>query len=350
MNRERTLGVLAVAVLLFGAALVVAAPGALAEKSDTSVRPTHLDLREPRVSAGEVGGETAELSLDLRLAHRGGPAENVTVEVQAIDTDTGLVATTVRKRLGRIPATSAGPGRESREVRTRVNVSVKRQGGYRLDIRVYENDSRVATGRTTVRGVKSLVPDYADTPVEFHRFGERETSLPVISYSIQDTENNRTALETQTFLTNRGDEPAGDLTLVVKARQVESNVVADEATVQVGEIRPGRTEAQTARLTVPADYNYYLDAILLRDDVVVGTATSSATLDPTRPVPENETTEEVEFNAGDFASSPTPEPERADAGAEPPATATSSGPGFGIVVGLAALLALTAVLTRRRNA
>jgi PGF-CTERM protein len=131
------------------------------------------------------------------------------------------------------------------------------------------------------------------------------------------------------------------------ARQVESNVIADRATVSVDQIDPGRTVTPTAVLEVPTDYNYYLDGILLKDDVIVGTATAGAMLDPNRPVPKNETREEVEFEAGDFDSS-TPEPER-DADGARPTTVGASGPGFGVAAALAALLALAAAFSRRNQ-
>lgn len=335
MNREASLGVLALLVLAGAALLALAVPGALAERSDQSLRPSHLDLREPGVAAGHVGGETVELVLDVRMDHRGGPAENVTVEVQAVDAETGLVATTVRERLGRV----AG----DREVRTLPNLSVPREGGYRLSVRVYENGSRVATGATSVRGVDSLTPDYAATPVEFHRFGSSESSPPVISYAIESAGPDRTSLRTQTYLTNRGDAVAGGLELVVLARQVESNVVADRQRVAVDDVGPGRTVTPSVTLDVPSGYNYYLDGILLRDGVIVGTATAGATLDPTRPVPRNATTEEVEFDAGEFES--TPEAPARDTPA--PTLAGSEGPGFGVAVAALALIAVALAATRR---
>jgi PGF-CTERM protein len=337
VNRERTLAVLAAAVVVGSVVFAVAVPGVLAERGGESVRESYLSLQEPRVSTGAVGGETAELSLDVRLDHRGGTARNVTVEVQAVDADTGLVATTERKRLGNLSG--------NREVRTRVNVSVERQGGYRLDIRVYEDGDRVATGRTQVRGVESLVPQYARTSIEFHRFESGGGDLPVISYTPSETGNNRTTLETQTWLTNRGDESAGGLELVVRARQVESNLIADRATVEIGEIRPGRTATPTVDLAVASNYNYYLDAILYRDGVIVGTATSPAMLDPTRPVPENTTREEVDFDAGDFTGS-TPTPRRE---ADTPVMTASRGPGFGALAAMVALLAVAALAIRRRT-
>lgn len=337
MNREVKLAVLALAILAGAALLALLVPGAIADRTDDP-RPSHLDLREPRVGAGDVGGETAEMVLDVRMTHSGGDAENVSVEVQAVDTDTGLVATTVRENLGTI----AG----NREIRTRMNVSVPREGGYRIFIRVYENGSRVDTAATEVSGVDSLSPAYARSAVQFHRFGSGDASPPVISYAVEEERDNRTTLRTQTHLTNRGDESAGGLELVVKARQVESNVIADEQRVEVGDIEPGRTATPTVSLEVPSSYNYYLDGILLRDGVIVGTATSGAKLDPTRPVPENQTTEEVDFNAGEFETTATP-PERPGGGEATPTV--SSGPGFGIVVALLALVAVAFVAARRNQ-
>ncbi len=340
VNREAWLAALALALVVGAAGLALAAPNALAERTDETVRPSVLSLQDPRVAAGEVGGERAELSLDVRMEHRGGPADNVTVELQAVDTDTGLVAATVRKELGRIEG--------NREVRSRVNVTVDRQGGYRLYVRVYEDGRRVETGSTTVSGVDSLTPDYAETTVGFHRFGDGPASIPVISYEVAEAADNRTTLRTGTYLTNRGDEPAGGLRLVVTARQVESNVVADRATVEIDEIGPGQTVTEAAELTVPSNYNYYLDGILFRDGVVVESATAPAKLDPTRPVPENTTREEVDFQAGDFERDAG---DGGDAGATPMPTDAggASGPGFGMVGALAALLALAALAARRHQ-
>jgi PGF-CTERM protein len=341
VNREQLLGAVALLLVVSAAGIALLVPGAVAERADDDVRPSRLSLQEPRVAAGAVGGERADLSLDIRMDHRGGPAENVTVEVQAVDTDTGLVATTVRKGLG----TLRGEG----EVRTRMNVSVDRQGGYDVRIRVYEDGKRIETGRTTIRGVDSLTPDYAETSVRFHRFGTGTGSLPVITYEIAGKSDNRTALRTSTYFTNRGDESTGGLELRVLARQVESNVVADRATVEIDDIGPGRTVTETAELTVPSNYNYYLDGILLKDGVVVGSVTAPAKLDPSRPVPENKTREEVEFRAGDFEQDAAEDREPRPEADTPMPTASSSGPGFGAVGALAALVALAALAARRNQ-
>jgi PGF-CTERM protein len=97
-------------------------------------------------------------------------------------------------------------------------------------------------------------------------------------------------------------------------------------------------------VTVPDGYNYYLDAVLRKDGVVVDTARSAANLDPTRTVSTDETEESVEFAVSDFES---------DRGRnEAPTDETGASvqtPGFGPVAALVALL-VAALGVRRWSA
>jgi PGF-CTERM protein len=273
------------------------------------------------------------------LEHFGGDAENVTVLVRATDADTGLVTTTVRKDLGTVS------GR--REVPVTANLSVPREGGYRIDTIVYEDGRRVRTGETTVRGVGTLQPDYAASTIDFERFDGAPAGFPAVEYSVQSVEGNRTTLNVSAYLTNTGDEPAGDVRLVVVARQADSNIVADRASTRVGSVRPGRTVTPSLELDVPSQYNYYLDAVLWRDGVIVSTARAPASLDPTETVPVNTTTRETGLRVGDFAEEGEEERDRPQATGEP--TTVGDGPGFGIATAAVALLGGT-LLARRWSA
>lgn len=343
VNRERTLAAVALVLVLVGGAIAALAPGATAQETDDPVPESRLDLREPRVSAGQVSTGTATVALDVRMDHSGGPAENVTVEVQAIDEQTGLVETTVREPIGNVT--------EDGEVRTVVNASVERQGGYRFDIRVYEDGERVATGYTRVSGVGSLTPDRERTGATFQRFASANTDLPSITFSVGETTDNRTTLETRTFLTNDGDEPTETVELLVRARQTDSNIVAARERVSVGAIEPGTTVAPTVSLEVPDDYNYHLDAVLFSDGAVVETASAGAVLDPSLPAPENGTANNDTLETSDFeldggaADGP-------DQEAETPVPTTESaggGPGFGAPVAVVAVLAAAVLAYRARS-
>ena len=331
--------VLAGAIGLLALAMVVGAvavPGVLDAPSE-DVRESHLDMRQPYVEASDVNGETVTLTLSNRLEHRGGTAENVTVETRAIDTETGLVTTPERQSLGDISG--------ERDVPFTTNVTVERSGGYRIQTEVYADQRRQTGHRGTVSNLDALVPPESQSPVAFHDFDNENTPLEAIAYRIDSVRTDRTTLNVPTYLTNTGDDPAGGVELRLRARQADSNVVADAASVRVGEIRPGRTATVSTELTVPDGYDYWLDGILSSDGVIVATESSVADLDPTEELEPDVERTETGFQSGDFAEEPEPEEREMDA---EPTAAGGSGPGFTAVGALAALLAV--VIAARRYA
>jgi PGF-CTERM protein len=335
MRREQLLVGMLVALLTATLVAVAFVPQAVASH-DEPVREGDIDIEEIQITTNSVGGETVAVSADARLGHRGGVSRNVTVEFRAIDLETGMLATAETVDVGSL--------RGDRETAVRSNLSVERSGDYQMEAIVYRDQQRIAVGHREIRGTDSLTPAYAESPVEFHRFSGQ--NLPVIEYSIDDATGNRTELAVSGYLTNTGDTPSEDLRLTLTARQIDSNVVADRAEIQVEQIDAGQTVTPGTTLTVPENYNYYLDAILWKEGVIIGTARSAAQLDPTQTIPENSTTRESDFAAGDFVSDggqtrDTPTPDGSfDSG---------DGPGFGAGTVLIALLALVVAITRRNN-
>ena len=328
--------VLVVAML----ATPLAVPGVLDEPDDENVRPSylHLQTEDSTINVTSVPGRTANLQLDTRLVHSGGPARNVTLEVRAIDAESGLLEDQVYESVGNVTG--------DRSVSVLTDLSVERQGGYRIETIVYEDGDRVARGTRTISGVQALTPDYADSTVTFERYENSPAEIPTIAVDPTTTSDNRSELSVTAALTNDGDTEAGDVTLRLRARQAESNLVAAQSRQEVGSIRPGRTVEPGTTLTVPDGYNYYIDAILLRDGVVIDTAIGVANLDPTRVVEANETRRAVEFDTGDFDDESTSGGDGSRA--EETRTTTGGGPGFGVGLALVALLA-TALLTARRQ-
>jgi len=348
MKRETALiGALA-AVVVVGALVLVLVPGALGDpgaEEPQREEPGRLDITEVPIRIQSVSKQTATLTIDATVEHRGSATENASVLFRAIDSDRGVVETERRIDLGTIDG--------DREVSAVSNLTVERQGAYRFEVIVFADGKRLshASGSRKIDGIGSLQPTYKASSIEFHRFDRDDESLPTIGYSIADTGDGMVSLALSTHLTNGGTERAGNLTLVLLARQADSNVVADRTTVSVGQIRPGRTISTDAELTVPDDYNYYLVGLLKRDDVIVDTTRSAANLDPETNISvTNETTAtEDAFDASDFDSSdgenqnePSPRPETTtEAGG-------GSGPGFGVGIALVALLGI-ATLAARRN-
>ena len=338
MQRETALGGVAAAVVLsmvLGAALVPDVTAAPRE----DVRPSHFDIHRDGGSIRTVAvpGRTVTLRIEERIAHDGGVAENVTVEMRAVDERTGLLEDQQRVDLGTVDG--------ERELPVATNLTVERSGGYHIETFVYENAVRKAHLRRTIGNVGSLTPEYARSTVEFHRFQSTDANLPTITTSIVSNRSGRTTINVSAYLKNDGNADAGDVTLHLRARQAESNVVADQARVSVGSIRAGRTVTPGAELTVPSGYNYWIDALLSKDGVVIDTASEPANLDPHRVLRGNETREEVDFDAGDFTGSETERP-RDDP--TPMSPSGGSGPGLGVGAAVVALFA-AGLLAGRRN-
>lgn len=333
MNREALLATAAGGVLLVVLLAALAAPGVLADPDvDDPVRPGPVDVAEVAVSPGEVTGETVELRLSTALAHRGPPADNVTVRHRAYDAESGLLVAEETVDVGEMDV----DGERSVES----SLEVPREGGYRLETTVFRGNERVDRSTTTVRGVAALEPPHQRTTVSF---ADRPV-LPAVSVAVESADEGSATLRISALVTNGGNDPVDDVDLRIVLRQADSNVVADETTESVGELRPGRTQSVATTVDVPDGYNYYVDAALVRDDVIIDETREAANLDPQETLEVNETREDVEFEIEDFA-----EDQRATEEPAPERVTDEETPGFGPLAGLVAVLALALVLARSRR-
>ena len=319
MRPEALLASLAVVVLIATVALAVLVPGFVAEPEPDDP-PARLDVTETTLEIGEITGETVTFDVTAFVRHRGGPAENVSVEVRAVDGSGVLVATASEER-----QTFDANG----EHRIPLSVTVPREGSYTIRTILYVDGERTGVAEAKLSGVEGLTPPHAHSTVEFHRFPQQ----PSVEYTIESVDDGTVTLVVTGYLTNTGDSPEAGIRVGVTARHAEAGVVADRTATDVGEIDPGRTETVETTVTVPDESNYYLDVTLWRDGVVIDSTRAAANLDPRRQIDVDERTEAVAFDAGEFETTrgdgpPEPRPE-----AEPDDQA-----GFGPAVAVVALM------------
>jgi hypothetical protein len=329
MRRESALALSAAGIALAMLLVAVVAPGALAE-DDRPKAASELSIEEVTVGSERVGGETATLSINLYLRHTGAKSQNVDVVLRATGKSTGLVENTTELGVSEIDG--------DRELEVSGQITLERDTDYELEALIYENDRRIATRRAALRGLGTLKPAYADASLEFYEFTAAD--LPSVSYTVDEVGREAT-LDLSAYLTNNGDKPAGDVEVELTARQTDSNIVADRERVTVGTVEPGRTTTPSAKLTVPDGYNYYLDAVIWRDGVIVDTVREAATLAPngTAPTIDDSGASDDAVNLGDFDSG---DDFGDNDGAEPDegSSGTGSGgqPGFGPFAALVALV------------
>lgn len=332
MDSKRALAVGALVVVVGALLAAAVVPDAVADPgAEGPVRPGPVDVVDADIETGEVTGQTADLRLIATLDHRGNPADNVTVRFKATDAESGLLEAEREVAVGDLTAEG--------ERRVATTLTVPREGGYELEGIVYRNGTRVDSFSREVSGVDALTPAYANANVSF----VDDPVLEPVSVSIASADENHTTLDLGGWLTATGPSESDSLAVTFIVRQAESNVVAARATVDAGGLQEGRSEMVTADVTVPSEYNYYVDAVLTRDGVFVDTAGGVVNLDPTETLERDQTQQDVEFDASDFEGEDTRDRPR-DADAEATRTQT---PGFGPVVAVVALLG--AGLLARRN-
>ncbi len=323
MRRESVLG--GTALLVVGATLVaLTAPGAIA--STTSDEPPDVTVRELTLSAGETGGETATLSVDLRLRNRGGAAGNVSVEYRAVDADSGLV---VDRR--RVPVDGALDG----ERRVVANLTVPRSGAYEIETVVYADGRRVDVDGTRVSGLDSLTPDYVASAVGFQRFERAPFEFPTVEYAVADRRDGRALLNVSAYVVNGGRTVADEVEVVFTVRESDSGAVLDREATTVEGLAPGTTAGPRVSLAAADGEDYYLDVVLRRDGRVLDTARSTADLDPNASlsVDRSERSDGLSVEGGGADGDPTPE--RTTTVEE---TTGDGGPGLGVgaaLVGIA---------------
>ncbi|WP_265108528.1 DUF7490 domain-containing protein [Halosolutus halophilus] len=353
MNRESALMVAALVVAV-AALTTLALSGAVSDPSapDTGAaidRAGTASLLEVTIAADEVSGETATLAVDTYLQHEGPAVENVTVVHRTTDTDTNLVVDVTEREVGGLES-------ESEEV-VSGTVDVPREGTHRIETIVYTDGTRTESVSHRVSGVDSLTPAYADTGLEFHSYTGALADVPAIEYEVESSTGDRVELAVESYLTNAGDRTADGLELELKARQADSNIVADSATVDLSGVEPGETVSPTTTLEIPGEYAYHLDGILWLDGTIVATDRAGADLRPnatdggdldTAEFDENGTSKEFETSEGD-AESFDEEDEVEGADHDDGADSADGTAGFGVAVAAVALLATIALARRSTN-
>lgn len=321
VRREKALLAIAAVIVIAVIGGVMAIPGGIDDPRADSKPAGDLSVVGQAIDPGSVSGSTVQLRLVTDIEHRDGPVENVTVRYRAVDADSGILVDERHVEVGTVDI----DGEKSIEG----EVELPREGGYELTTTVYAGNKRVSTASTRVSGVAGLRPEYVSRSLQF-----ADTDIyPTLSVSVADVSDGQATLRVTAAITNTGDTAAEGTELAILLRQAESNVIGNRATTSIDSIRPGRTEYVFTTVTVPDEYNYYIDSVLRNDDVIVDEAGDVANLNPKKTIQANQTVETVQFKTSDFSDS------NSEAASDSTPTPESDGtPGFGVIVAVMALL------------
>lgn len=281
MRSENVLAALLAVILIVSLAIVLINSDALVREYDYKP-PATFSIREVDVRPVEVTSALIDVNITAYIYHGEGKANNATMLIRAIDSSTGLLETE-----------SSAPIPESdndKTVTASERLKVERNGNYDLKILLYDNGSIRDSGMVSIRGINALTPAAKISGVLLNN----------IDFVITGSSAGRVSVRSDAYLENRGASPSDNLNMVVKARQAESNILADKRSTETGIIASEATAVRSVQLDVPEGYNYMMVVELWKGDVMINTWENALMLAPTKSVPKESVEKKMNIEVSKF--------------------------------------------------
>ena len=296
--------------------------------------PPFMSIREVDVKPIEVTSALVEVNVTAYINHAGGKTTNASMLIRAISSDTKLLAAQV------FTPFSADETGSEKTIIVSQNLKVERNGGYELNILIFNNGTILDKGSVNIAGLNALIP----------RSKRSGIVLNNIDFTVSGVSAGRVAIRPDIYLENRGSEPSENLNLIIKAREATSNLLADKTTSETGVIASEGTAIKNVALEVPDEYNYMVVVELWKGDVLINTWEKPVLLAPSKTAPKETVEKKVNIEVSKFVR----EGGQEISGGAPPyaptpgvAAVMKKEPGFEILAAITALFVVL-VLNRRR--
>lgn len=278
-----------------------------------------IDVSAPTVTSGQV-----ELLVAVSLDNTAAKSPEVDLQVKAFDTATQLLVVSNQ--------TSVGSIEKDKTKVVEVGLWVPRSSSYRLDVLVSEDDRTVQRGSVQVGNVAALERNLFETGL----------SISEMDFLARNVTGSRVTIASKIYITNEGSGVSKELRMQVKAREVSTSLLADEADAVVEPIGPEATETAEVELNVPGGYNYQVEAVLWDGEFIVERGLGNVQLLPNFTKPKGQELVVSTPRIDDFVNNP---PGGAGGG-EPTMSRT---PAPGLVVALLGLAAVAILVSRRKT-
>lgn len=331
------LTIILASVVILSFAIVQINKDVLQKETPPWIPPSSVSIREVDVKPVEVTSARIEVNVTAYINHNGGKTRNASMLIRAINSDTRLLETQVSAP---IPETDSDI---EKTLPVSTNLNVERNGGYELNILLFDNGSIRDSGTVNIRGLNALTPESKRSGV----------TLNNIDFTVGGVSAGKVSIKSDIYLENKGPDVSENLKMTVKAREATSNLIADKTNAETGAIVNETTVVRSVQLVVPDEYNYMVVVELWRGDTMINTWEKPVLLAPTKTVPRESVEKKENIEVSKFvreAGTPAPGAIRQDSGgyqqgAVP--TQPPQEPGFEIFAAISALLVV--FILRRRS-
>lgn len=281
MKSEKVLLTLVAAILVVSIAIVLINNDALIKETEYKP-PASFSIREVDVKPVEVTSRLIEMNVIAYIYHERGEAKNASMLITAINSNTGLEETNVSTP---IPVSD-----DDKTVTASAKLKVDRNGNYDFRILLYDNGTIREKGSVGIKGLGALTPAAKQSGV----------SLSNIDFIVTGASGGRASIRSDVYLENKWALPSENMNMIVKARQAESNLLADKKFSETGIIAGEATSVKSIDLDVPEGYNYMVVVELWKGDVLVNTWEKALMLAPTKTVPKESQDKKVNIEVSKF--------------------------------------------------
>jgi len=259
--------------------------GCLRDFEKSELRITDIDISADRVTSANV-----VLNVTTYIENHGDRSGDVELLLKAFDSASGLLVDQDTIAVGSIQKRKTGIVSQP--------VKVEREGGYRVEVVLFEDDQRVDQRTLKVSGIGDLTPNIFDIGLR----------ISEMDFLVENVTDSKVIIGVDAYFTNEGDVTSEDLNVLIKAREVDAGLLADKTWISTGEIEKETTIIRSADIVVPDDYNYIVEALIWKNDTIVERGQGVVQLNPKRTIPEEEEIISEEIEVEEFIRKPTYEP------------------------------------------
>ncbi len=313
--------------LLCGVLLIsLATCGCLRDFEESRLQITDIDILADRITSAEV---VLNVTTYVENYGNGGSGEAKLI-LKAFDSASGLLVGET--------TTAAGSIDKGKTLPVSQLISVEREGGYRIDVVLFEDEKRLRQRSMQISGIGDLTPNIYDIGLKIQE----------MDFLVKNVTDSRVVIGVDLYLTNEGDFTSEDLPMLIKAREVDAGLLADKVWTSTGRIEKEKTIIDSCEIEVPDGYNYIVEALIWRNDTIVERGKGVVQLNPRRTIPKDEEIVSDKIQVRDFMPVPAPTPAEGEYGRVGGATKAKT-PGFTSAMAAISIMIAIFILIRIRR-
>ncbi|MEA1907520.1 MAG: hypothetical protein U9N43_00610 [Euryarchaeota archaeon] len=295
--------------------------GCLRDFEESRLQIAEIDISPERVTSTDV-----LLNVTTYVENSGnGESGDAKLILKAFDSASGLLVGET--------TTSAGSIDKDKTMPVLQQISVEREGGYRIDVVLFEDDKRLRQRSMQIYDIGGLTLNIHDIGIKIQE----------MDFLVENVTDSRVVIGVDLYLTNEGDSTSDDLPMLVKAREVDAGLLADKIWITTGNIKKETTIIRSCDIAVPDGYNYIVEALIWKNDTIVERGEGVVQLNPKRTIPKDEEIVSDRIRVDDFM----PEAEAMDYGGV--TGGMEKTPGFTSVLAVITIMVAALTYIRRRE-